>query len=213
MPAALRERAGMIMAVARVIRIVRIAVFAALVLAVACVGIWYGVQALEGSSARAEMESLWRESQPCGDPPAFQPGDVVGRIVVPGIGLDAPLVEMADVDDRENLDKGPAHLAGSALPGQPGNCVIAGHRTTYSHPFFSLDAVREGDIVMLIDISRSEYVYRVAQVLIVEPDEVWVMEPTPDPSVTLIACHPLYSARNRIVVRAVLEEGGGEPPP
>jgi len=169
-----------------------------------CLGTWYVSQALRGNDARAELESLWRESLPCGDTASISPGDVVGRIVVPRIGLDAPLVEMANVDDRENLNKGPAHLAGSALPGRPGNCVIAGHRTTYSRPFFSLDNMEEGDEIVLVDLSRNTYSYQVAQVLIVEPGDVWVMEPTAEPSTTLIACHPLFSARKRIVVKAVL---------
>ncbi|MDD3718786.1 MAG: class E sortase [Actinomycetota bacterium] len=190
----------------RTVKALRITVLLALLLTLACIGAWYGAQLLRGNDARAELESLWHDSGEAPAPPSFNPGDVVGRIVVPRIGLDAPLVEMADVDDRENLNKGPAHLAGSACPGQAGNCVISGHRTTYTRPFFSLDAMREGDEVILIDLTRSSYTYRVSQVLIVEPQDVWVMDPTPEPSVTLIACHPLFSARNRIVVKAVLEE-------
>ncbi len=190
--------------IAHTIRALWIAASVALVLIVVCAGVWYAEQVLEGKSARAELESRWRESRASPEPASPRPGDVVGRIVVPRMGLDAPLVEMADVDDRENLDRGPAHLAGSALPGQPGNCVIAGHRTTYSHPFLSLDEMREGDAVLLVDLARKEYLYEVVEVLIVLPGDVWVMEPTPEPSVTLIACHPLFSARNRIVVRGVL---------
>jgi len=193
-------------AMAHVIRAMRIAVGIALVLAVICVGTWYSAQLLEGSDARAELELRWQDSRPSQVPDHFTPGDVIGRIVVPRLNLDAPLVEMADVDDRENLNKGPAHLAGSALPGQAGNCVIPGHRTTYTRPFFSLETMQTGDEVVLIDLARDSYTYRVAQVLIVEPDDVWVMDPTPEPSVTLIACHPLFSARNRIVVKAVLEK-------
>ncbi|MDI6831702.1 MAG: class E sortase [Actinomycetota bacterium] len=190
----------------RILKAVKAMACAALILALAGAGIWYLGQAMEGRNARADLESRWQESDPSRPKEVFQPGDVVGRLVVPRIDLDSPVVEMADVDDRENLNKGPAHLAGSALPGRPGNCVIAGHRTTYSHPFFSLDVLREGDSVVLIDLSRVSYVYEVTQVLIVDPEEVWVMEPTPEASVTLIACHPRFSARNRIVVRAVIRD-------
>lgn len=194
--------------VARAVKAARVAACAVLALLLAGAGIWYLAQVVEGRNARADLESRWLESDPSRPKEAFQPGDVVGRIIVPKMGLDSPVVEMADVDDRENLNKGPAHLAGSALPGEPGNCVIAGHRTTYSHPFFSLDAMREGDAVVLIDLSRVSHEYEVTQVLVVEPDEVWVMEPTPEPSVTLIACHPRFSARNRIVVKAVMRDEG-----
>jgi sortase A len=189
----------------RAIKATRVVVYAALLLTLICAGGWYAAQAREGSSARAELEGHWRDSYPPRAPAAFQPGDVVGRIVVPRIGLDAPLVEMADVDDRENLNKGPAHLAGSALPGQAGNCVIAGHRTTYTRPFFHLEMIEPGDEVILIDLARISHEYRVLEVLIVEPGDVWVMQPTPEPGVTLIACHPLFSASKRIVVRAGLE--------
>jgi len=187
------------------IRATRIILYSVLVLVLACVGAWYWTQAREGDSARAELEALWQKSQTPRAPTSFQPGDVVGRIVVPRMDLDAPLVEMADVDDRENLNKGPAHLAGSALPGQAGNCVVAGHRTTYTRPFFSLDRMEAGDEIILIDLARNSYEYAVFEVLIVDPDDVWVMEATPEPCVTLIACHPLYSAKNRIVVRAALQ--------
>jgi sortase A len=193
-------------AAASTVRGMRMAAFSGLVLTLLCAGAWYGAKALEGNEARAAMESRWQDTLASGAPDTFIPGEVVGRIVIPRIELDVPLVEMADVDDRENLDLGPAHLAGSALPGRTGNCVIAGHRTTYTHPFFRLDSLREGDVVALIDLSRKCYEYKVVQVLIVEPDEVWVMDPTPENSVTLIACHPLYSARKRIVVKAVMEK-------
>lgn len=192
-------------AVFHTIRAMRAAVLLALVLALICIGIWYGGQLLEGNDARAELESRWQDSLASPAPLSFNPGDVVGRIVVPRIGLDAPLVEMADVDDRANLNKGPAHLAGSAYPGQAGNCVIAGHRTTYARPFFSLDTMQAGDEIIVIDLGRNAYTYRVSQVLIVDPADVWVMDATPEPSVTLIACHPLFSARNRIVIKALLE--------
>lgn len=190
------------------IKVARAVVCAVFLLSAAGAGAWYLALTLEGRNATADLESRWREHDPSRTPQSLQPGDVVGRIIVPRIDLNAPLVEMADVDDRENLNKGPAHLAGSALPGRPGNCVIAGHRTTYSRPFFSLDALREGDTVVLVDLSRANYEYEVTQLLVVKPDEVWVMDPTPEPSVTLIACHPRFSARSRIVVKAVLRDQG-----
>lgn len=184
---------------------IRITLTVCLTLVVAGALVWVGVQVLDGRRAGKSLEAQWKaETAPTVSPPrTFQPGDVVGRIVIPAMSLDSPLVEMADVDDMENLNKGPAHIKGTALPGEAGNCVIAGHRTTHSRPFFRLDILRPGDEVMLIDVGNTTHKYTVEAVWIVDPNDVSVMDATSTLSVTLVACHPLYSAQHRIVVRAV----------
>lgn len=164
----------------------------------------YFAQEREAGRYVEELTSSWEEQGPTLGPAS--PGDVVGWIEIPRIGLSAPVVEMANVDDRENLDKGPAHLAGTAYPGEEGNCVIAGHRTTYSRPFFRLDELSEGDLVILSGRDGSMHTYLVKRKLIVNPDEVWVMEKVDGKALTLIACHPLFSARKRLVIRAESEE-------
>jgi len=116
------------------------------------------------------------------------------------------MVEMADVDHMENLNKGPAHIAGTALPGAAGNCVIAGHRTTHSKPFLHLDTLAAGDEVLLTDLGGIRHRYLVTGSEVVDPDDVRVMDPTPQPSLTLIACHPPFSARYRLVVKAALAQ-------
>jgi len=192
-------------AVSAVLRVLRLLLLVALVVAVGACSAWYLAQALEGDRMQAELDAQWENLSP---PPhgqvIFEPGDIIGRIIIPKLGLDAVMVEMANVDDKENLNKGPAHIMDTALPGEEGNCVIAGHRTTYSRPFFALDSLTAGDDVILIDVFGDRHGYEVTQILIVEPDDVWVMDPTPQASVTLIACHPLFSASKRIVVKGDL---------
>lgn len=160
----------------------------------------YFAQNKEAEGFTEELASQWGEG--CAASGPTSPGDVVGWIEIPRIGLSAPVVEMANVDDRENLNKGPAHLAGTAYPGEVGNCVIAGHRTTYSRPFFRLDEVSEGDEVILTSKDGLKYAYLVKWKRVVDPDEVWVMERVEGRALTMIACHPLFSAKKRLVVRA-----------
>lgn len=194
-------------------RLLRIALTTCLVLAVAGVGVYYGSQALEGSRGAKELEREWDlramdaiSAPPVPAPTSFAPGEIVGRIIIPKIGVDAPVAQMANADDRENLKAGPGHILQTALPGQPGNCVIAGHRTTYTRPFFNLGEIVDGDEITLVDLSGNRYTYRVNQILVVAPTAIEVMDPTPEPSVTLIACHPPRSARSRLIVKGALQQ-------
>jgi sortase A len=129
----------------------------------------------------------------------------VGRICIPKISLDLPLREMAHVDDQQTLDRGPSHLAGSSGPGATGNCVIAGHRSTYSSPFRRLDCLQAGDRVIVRDPRGNSYRYLVDRVFVVNPDQVEVIAPTRQSTLTLITCHPLKSERQRLIVQGHLE--------
>lgn len=136
-----------------------------------------------------------------------RPGDTIGRITIPAISLDLPLVEMDGCDDQANLDRGPAHIGGTALPGAAGNCGIAGHRSTFTRPFERLGSLTEGDEITLAGRSGATYSYRVSRIWVVSPDQVSVLDPTPEPSVTMVTCHPPGSERSRLIIRAVLDGG------
>ncbi len=194
-------------------RLLRIALATCLALAIVGGAIWYGSQALEGSRGARELHREWDlralDDISVPKPPprtSFAAGEIIGRIIVPKMGVDSPIVQMANADDKANLKRGPGHIMQTALCGQPGNCVIAGHRTTYSKPFYKLDEMGAGDEIILVDLSGNRYRYLVNQVLVVPPTAVQVMDPTPEPSVTLIACHPLHSARSRLIVKGVLQQ-------
>ncbi len=128
------------------------------------------------------------------------PGTAVARLVIPKIGLDLVVVEGVSPAD---LKRGPGHMPGTPPIGSKGNAVVSGHRTTYGAPFWSLDRLAAGDEVYAYT-REGKFVYRVEWVRVVAPDELWVIEPTPVPSLTLTTCNPRFSAAQRLVVRAVL---------
>jgi sortase A len=102
-----------------------------------------------------------------------------------------------------SLAKGPGHYDGTALPGEPGTVGIAGHRTTYGAPFRHLDALRRGDPIT-ITMPYGTFTYRVEGTRIVKPSDVSALRAIGRQRLALTACHPLYSAKQRIVVTAAL---------
>jgi sortase A len=123
------------------------------------------------------------------------------RIQIPAIGVDSPVVQ--GMYDWEQLKKGAAQKIGSAGPGQVGNLALAGHNDIYGEVFRHLDKLRPGDEIT-VSSQRQSYTYVVRDVKVVEPIEVWVMEPTDYASVTLISCYPYRVNTKRIVVFADL---------
>ena len=130
------------------------------------------------------------------------PGDPVGRIALPSIGAEDVFVEGTLAGD---LRKGPGHYPGTPLPGERGTVGIAGHRTTYGAPFRRLDDVERGDRIS-VSMPYGRFSYRVEQVRIVPPTATWVTRRAAYDRLVLTACHPLYSAAQRIVVFARLEQ-------
>jgi len=122
--------------------------------------------------------------------------DTLFTIEIPRLGLSAKVHEGQSLPV---LARGPGHLPGSALPGEPGNVVIPGHRTAAPHPFLDIDRLQNGDQIALAD-GGGRFVYVVTGTAIVSPDDTSVTEPTADPTVTLYACHPKGSDRQRYVV-------------
>ena len=126
-------------------------------------------------------------------------GEALARLVISRIELDVIVVEGVD---PEALRDGPGHFPGTPLPGEDGNVVLSGHRTTYGAPFHHLEELAEGD-ELIVQSPSGEFVYRVAWSRIVAPSEVSVTESTPGvKEVTLTTCHPKFSASQRLVVRA-----------
>ena len=133
--------------------------------------------------------------------PAPAAGDPVAVLRIPKLGLDKVVVEGTDV---AALRKGPGHQPGTAPLGAPGNAVIGGHRTTYGAPFYRLDELEPGDAIT-VQLPAGELRYTVTRSEVVEPTDVWILEPTPDDRLTLFTCTPRFSAAQRLVVTAALE--------
>ncbi len=130
-------------------------------------------------------------------------GEPVAFIRIPELGVSEVVFSG---DERPILNKGPGHMPRSPLPGQPGNSVISGHRTTYGRPFFDLDSLRPGDVVE-VESAAGVHRYEVRETVVVEPNGVWVTEPRPGGWLTLITCNPRFSARERLVVFAEMVAG------
>lgn len=131
---------------------------------------------------------------------ALEDGEPFGRLRSPAMGLDAVVVKGTK---RNDLMKGPGWITYTDLPGPTGNCGIAGHRTTYGAPFRRLDELKPGDVVTLTSPYRV-YTYRVRRVFAVSPDRVDVVETTQQSTLTMTACHPPYSARQRLIAQSEL---------
>jgi sortase A len=130
-----------------------------------------------------------------------EPGDALGRLRIPAIGLSTVVVEGTDVADLRN---GPGHYPGTSLPGQRGTVAIAGHRTTYGAPFRDVDDLERGDRIAL-RMPYGTFAYRVERTRVVPPTAVDVVGRVAYDRLVLTACHPLYSADERIVVFARLD--------
>jgi sortase A len=107
---------------------------------------------------------------------------------------------------RSDLKNGAGHMSSTPLPGQQGNSVISGHRTTYGAPFHELDQLVPGDIIE-VETGLGIHVYEVREAIVVRPTEIWVTEQREGAWLTLTTCHPKFSARQRLVVFAELVEG------
>jgi len=128
-------------------------------------------------------------------------GDPLGRIRIPAIGVSDVFVEGTDAGD---LRRGPGHYPATPLPGQRGTVAIAGHRTTYGAPFHDVDDLDPGDRIEL-DMPYGRFTYRVERLRIVAPTATEVTDRVGFDRLVLSACHPLYSAAQRIIVFAKLE--------
>ena len=140
----------------------------------------------------------------------LEPGDPIGRLRIPRIGLDR-LVQQGvagkmalDPDgDRALLRSGPVHYGNTPLPGEGEPFAVSGHRTTYGAPFFRLDKLRRGDPIF-VDTPYAKLRYEVARTTTVDPTDVGVLRDR-GYGLVLTTCTPPYSAAHRLVVWATLE--------
>ena len=117
---------------------------------------------------------------------------------IPRINLEVAVLEGTS---ELVLNRGVGHITGTAAPGGSGNVGIAGHRDGY---FRGLKDVAKGDLIELETLAGTED-FTITELLLVDPPDVWVLEPTEVPSITLVTCYPFYfvgSAPQRYIVRA-----------
>ncbi|MGH9224263.1 MAG: class E sortase [Acidimicrobiales bacterium] len=142
--------------------------------------------------ASPQLEQAYRER-------AVQTGDSLTRIRIPALDVDTVVVEGIT---PSALRAGAGHYPQTPLPCETGNVAIAGHRTTYGKPFGNLDRLKPGDTIELTT-PIGGCVYQLTKApFIVQPEEISVLDATPDRTVTLTTCHPRGSAAQRLVVQA-----------
>jgi LPXTG-site transpeptidase (sortase) family protein len=151
---------------------------------------------------------------------AYHPGAAAGASVtagawpqttleIPRIGVSSQVFEG---DDPGVLARGLGHTPGTGLPGEAGNVVIPGHRTLDPHLFGDIDLLQPGD-EMILTTPSGRFVYQVTGHMIVAPEDVWITAPTPAPTITIYACHPKGSERQRYVVMGRLVRAPAPRPP
>jgi sortase A len=125
-------------------------------------------------------------------------GDLLGRIEIPRLGMTVAILEGTK---SPTLRLGVGHIGGTALPGDPGNIGIAGHRDSY---FRSLKDIRASDEIRIqtaTGLSR----YEVDWVRIVAPNDIGVLAPSAESAITLVTCYPFHyigAAPERFIVHA-----------
>jgi sortase A len=156
-------------------------------------------------------------------------GDAFAVLHIPRLGADYERVVLEGTEEQQ-LKQGPGHYVDTAMPGEQGNVAFAGHRVGKGSPFLDLDAMRPGDPIV-VETSDSWFVYRVLGdeetgeftgdpsgipgQEIVRPEDIDVISPTPGGDadaaptgayLTLTTCHPRYSARQRMIIHAQLDD-------
>lgn len=138
------------------------------------------------------------QAAPKASRPVLPVGSLLGRLEIPAAGVRAIVVEGTD---RQELRRAVGHVEGTALPGQPGNIGLAGHRDTF---FRGLRHIRKGDRIQIRTL-EGKYDYAVDSILIAGPDDVQVLGSSARPELTLVTCYPFNyvgSAPRRFIVRA-----------
>jgi sortase A len=133
-------------------------------------------------------------------PPAIRNGALIGRLEIPRLNMRAVVREGAGQD---TLDVALGHIPGTALPGQPGNVGVAGHRDTL---FRGLRKIEKNDVIEF-QTPNGSYNYKVVSTEVVKPDNVAVLDAGRHPEMTLVTCYPFYyvgSAPDRFIVKARL---------
>jgi len=176
-----------------------------------------------------QLRTQWANGQVLADPPL---GSGIAILRIPRFGVKYLFVIVQGVSTAD-LIKGPGHYPSTAMPGKVGNFTVAGHRTTYQHPFYNINQLKTGDPIV-IETAKTWFTYTVKDIPgttakyqeIVSPTDLPVSYPVPDQPdeslrptqkvLTFTSCNPRYSASQRIVIHALLtnttQKSAGLPP-
>jgi sortase A len=155
----------------------------------------YQVSAKRSLETQIQVEN---EHGPSAPKPAVKNGDVLGRLDIPRLGVSVAVLQGTN---SRILRLGVGHIDGTALPGEPGNSGIAGHRDTF---FRELKDVQKNDEIEL-QTANGRFRYQVDWAKVVAPDDRTVLTSSTESALTLVTCYPFYfvgPSPKRFVVRA-----------
>jgi sortase A len=151
-------------------------------------------------SQASGLPSAFTGSLPLGQTQRRSAVKGIARIIIPKIHLDAIVVEGVTL---ERLAYGPGHYPNTKMPGEAGVVGIAGHRTGWGAPFFNLDRLARGDIVIL-ETTKATYTYTMRDRIVVTPAHSEVLDGNPDSKaeqqLVLTTCTPKFTAKNRMIL-------------
>ncbi len=158
----------------------------------------YQAKANRSLEVQVQAQQEHRVSPVSQPQPVIEVRDVLGRIEIPRLGMSVAVLQGTS---SRVLRRGAGHVEGTALPGEQGNSVIAGHRDTF---FRELKGIRQNDEIQL-QTATGRFRYQVDWVKVVEPDDMSVLAPSTESALTLVTCYPfqfLGSAPKRFAVHA-----------
>ena len=165
--------------------------------------VWWGVVSLHATryqrEQRAALERMRTAAPAVVDASAaLATGSLIGSLEIPRLRLSAMI---AEGDDDATLNVAIGHLPDTAFPWHDGNSALAGHRDTFFRP---LQHIRVGDELRVSTV-HGDFRYQVRETMVVRPNDVWVLDPTDRPTLTLITCYPfgyVGKAPRRFIVKA-----------
>lgn len=165
--------------------------------------VWWGVVSLQATRYQYEQQAVFERTRMAApaavNASAVLPiGSLIGSLEIPRLGLSAVI---AEGEDDATLKLAIGHLPDTPLPWHKGNTALAGHRDTFFRP---LQHIRLGDELRITTL-HGDFRYQVRETMVVGPNDVWVLDPTDRPTLTLITCYPFSyvgKAPRRFIVRA-----------
>jgi sortase A len=159
---------------------------------------WIGYHAMQNAEAEGKKQPSW--PQQAAPPAKPKIGEQIGALFIPKLGVSIPIYHGVT---EQQLRKGIGHYPKSALPGEPRNMVLSGHRDTV---FRQLGQIGIGDELM-VKTANEQFIYRVTKVRIVDQHDRTVLVEKPRPTLTVTTCYPFHffgKAKQRYVLIARL---------
>lgn len=133
---------------------------------------------------------------------SYEEAQTIGILSIPKIGIETAVLEGVN---KETLRYSVGHYEGTPLPKTGGNFCVVGHRSySYGEFFNRLDEMEIGDEIYF-DSEGENYTFKIFEIVVVNPEDIWVLDNTDNTIITLITCTPIRVGTHRLIVRGILE--------